>query len=62
MLVKILYFQHYSHQTCDLLFSILIGSSLVFEAGGVAGATPQKYNILSCLFVAAPQKLYPVWF
>ena len=29
--------------------------SSIIEAGGVMGATPQKY--ISCLFVVAPQKL-----
>ena len=29
------------------------------EVGGVVGATPQNYT--SCLFVAAVQKLQPVW-
>ena len=28
------------------------------EAGGVVSATPQ---ILSCLVLVAPQKLWPVW-
>ena len=31
----------------------------IIEAGGVVGVTPQKYT--SCLFVAAPQMLQPVW-
>ena len=55
MLVKILtiltkFVTYYSQYYADI-----IGSGLVCEAGGVVGATPQKY--ISCLFVAEIQKL-----
>ena len=40
---------------CSHYYANIIGSGLVFEAGGVVGETPQKY--VGCLFVAAPQKL-----
>ena len=40
-------------------YANIIGAGLVFEAGGVVGATSRKY--VSCLFIVAPQKLKSVW-
>ena len=36
-------------------------SVCIIEARGVKDATPQK-AATGCLFIAAPQKLQPVWF
>ena len=40
--------QDYFHRICDLYsqyYANIIGSGLVFEAGGVVGTTPQKFSI-----------------
>ena len=55
MLVKILIILTKFVTCYSQYYANIIDSGLVFETGGVVGATPQ--NCISCLFVAALQKL-----